>query len=197
MCSNCAFYRRCYLFRAGYSVITSPASLAYRDVFVLTADMELQDDVRDDAGNVTSPASGFVIGLRAAGIPVCVLEDNDGAGAEWVTRLVGGITWWVKRVVGGREGWEKLVADRAGWERRVAEVAMARTDQVTVAHSGSVHGLERRVVVWLADGKEYLGDVYQYHSLIAFSRCTTQLLIVDPPPDDSHTKNTDHGRTSS
>ena len=37
---------------------------AYSDVFVLTTDpRKLQDDKRDDAGHMTSPASGFVLGL--------------------------------------------------------------------------------------------------------------------------------------
>ena len=41
------------------------------------------------------------------------------------------------------------VVDRAGWERRVADVALSRTDRVTVSGWGCVQGLERRVVVWL------------------------------------------------
>ena len=64
-CWRCVFYRRCNLFRAGGGHTNA---LQYRDVMVLTADgSRLQDDVRDDAGRVTSPASGFVRGLRDAG----------------------------------------------------------------------------------------------------------------------------------
>ena len=114
-------YRRCNLIRAGTYVTTRSASLTCRDVFVLTANEELHDDVRDDAGNVTSVATGVILGLRAAGLPVCVLERRD------------------------------RVDDVAGWESRVADVAVARTDRVTVAHYNSVHGMERRVVVWLAE----------------------------------------------
>ena len=106
-------------FRAGRYNTNIPGSLAYHDVFVLTHDFDLQDDVRDDAGNLTSPASGVVRGLRDEQIPVCVLERSDRTG------------------------------DMAGWERRVANVATAQTDRVTVAHWRSVRGLERRVVVWL------------------------------------------------
>ena len=69
-CWRCVFYRRCNLFRAGGGHTNA---LQYRDVMVLTADgIGLQDDVTDDDGRVTSPASGFVRGLRDAGMPVCV-----------------------------------------------------------------------------------------------------------------------------
>ena len=68
----------CRLFRAGPDVTNPTTSLHYRDVFVLTRDnVNLQDDVIGDAGQVTSPASGFVRGLRAEGVPVCVLEGSD------------------------------------------------------------------------------------------------------------------------
>ena len=134
-------------FRAGRYVTNSPASLAYRDVFVLTAGSNLRDETRNDAGNVTSSASGVVRALRRAQIPVCVLEWRDRAG---------------------------VVAE---WESRVADVAVARTDEVTVAHWESVQGLERRVVVWLSDLTQ--DDIPRLHAL---SRCTTQLIIVDTPP---------------
>ena len=156
-------------FRAGRYVTNSPASLAYRDVFVLTDYDNLRDEERSYAGNVTSPASGVVRGLRRAQIPVCMLERRDRAG------------------------------DVAGWERQVADVAVARTDEVTVAHWKSVQGLERRVVVWLSDMAR--DDLVGYpYTLPAFSRCTTQLIMVNPPPDDSDTKTRDsthHSHTSS
>ena len=41
--------------------------------------------------------------------------------------------------------------DKAGWESRVGDVAVSRTDRVTVADWRCVQGLERRVVVWLTD----------------------------------------------
>ena len=139
-------------FCAGRYVTNNPASLAYRDVFVLTTDDNLHDDVIDDAGNVT-PASHFVRALRDKQVPVCVLEDRDRAGSL------------------------------ADWERRVADVAVAQTDRVTVAHWKSVLGLERRVVVWLAErGRD--DDAFKLHG---FSRCTTQLIIVAPRSDDRHT----------
>ena len=154
-------------FRAGLSVTNSPASLAYRDVFVLTDDYNLHNEARNDAGNVTSPASGVVVALRHAQIPVCVLERRDRAG------------------------------DVTGWESRVADVAVSRTDEVTVADWRSVQGLERRVVVWLS---EWPGDVVDPYRLPAFSRCTTQLILVNTPSDDSDTETSDsthHSHTSS
>ena len=148
-------------FRAGRSVTNSPASLAYRDVFVLTDEDNLHDEARNDAGNVTSPASGVVVALRHAQIPVCVLEYRD----------------------------DKL-GDVAGWESRVADVAVARTDEVTVADWGSVQGLERRVVVWLTDWPRNVGGDHPY-TLLALSRCTTQLIIVNLHSDDSDIETSD------
>ena len=137
-------------FRAGPYVTNSPASLAYRDVFVLTDEENIHDEARNDAGNVTSPASGVVVALRHAQIPVCVLERRDRAGVV------------------------------AGWESRVADVAVARTDEVTVAHWESVLGLERRVVVCLSNWPWDIVVDHPYR-LYAFSRCTTQLIIVNTP----------------
>ena len=156
-------------FRAGRCVTNSPASLAYRDVFVLTDDDDLRDEVRNDAGNVTLSASGVVVALRHAQIPVCVLERRDRAG------------------------------DVTGWESRVADVAVSRTDEVTVAHWESVQGLERRVVVCLT---EWPRDVVvdHHYTLLAFSRCTTQLILVNWHSDDSDTETSDsthHSHSSS
>ena len=146
-------------FRAGRSVTNSPASLAYRDVFVLIDEDNLHDEVRNDAGNVTSPASGVVVALRHEQIPVCVLEYRD----------------------------DKL-GDVAGWESRVADVAVARTDEVTVAHWRSVQGLERRVVVYLSNWPR--DDVVDYlYTLPVVSRCTTQLIIVNLPFDGQRHRN--------
>ena len=155
------FYIHCNLFVAGHLVKNSPAPLTYRDVFVLTTDPNLHDDVRDDKGNVTSGASGFVQELRAAGIPVGVLE----------------------RI--------PRVDCVAGWKERVADVGLAKTDKVTVAHCDSVHGLERRVVVWLTDGEweaRDFGPIFPLFRLRGLSRCTTQLVVVDLPSDDHNTE---------
>ena len=134
-CSHCVFYKRCLLFGTGSHVSNNPSPLAFRDVFVLTDDMELQDDVRDNAGWVTSPASGFVRGLRDEQIPVCVLE------------------------------YRVRVGDVAGWESRVEDGAGAKTDQVTVAFWESVHGLERRVVVCLNDKGKKGASVFTLYSV--------------------------------
>ena len=157
------FYRRCNLFRAGGGHTNA---LQYRDVMVITTDYsQLQDDVTDDAGRVTSPASGFVRGLRGAGMPVCVLEGS---------RRVGGSGSDSDMTSGSGR-----VVDRAGWERRVADVALSRTDAVTVSGWGCVQGLERRVVVCLTDRR--VRPVDPDSALPAMSRCTTQLITVNPP----------------
>ena len=135
---------------------------------MLTDDDNLHDEARNDAGHVTSPASGVVVGLRHEQIPVCVLEHRNRAGVV------------------------------AGWESRVTEVVEARTDEMTVAHWGSVQGLERPVVVWLVHRP--WDDVFDPSRMHAVSRCTTQLITVRPPPDDSHTETSDrthHSHSSS
>ena len=173
------FYRRCNLFRAGGGHTNA---LQYRDVMVITDDDNLQDDVKDDAGRVTSPASGFVRALRDAGIPVCVLEGSDrvggshrvgGSGSD---RASGSDSDMTSGSGSGR------VVDRAGWERRVADVALSRTDRVTVSEWGCVQGLERRVVVWVDDWRWWRVRGLDIHSALpAMTRCTTQLIIVKPP----------------
>ena len=207
-CWRCVFYRRCNLFRAGGGHTNA---LQYRDVMVLTEDgSQLQDDVTDDAGRVTSPVSGFVRGLRDAGMPVCVLEGSDRVGGS---HRVGGSD----RASGSgsdrasdsgsdrasdsgsdsdmtiRSGSGRVV-DRTGWEKRVADVALSRTDRVTVSECGCVQGLERRVVVWLAHWRwrEEVSGSDPAFPLPALSRCTTQLIIVNPPgPDDTDSDSSD------
>ena len=123
------FYRRCNLFRAGGGHTNA---LQYRDVMVIADDdSQLQDDVRDDAGRVTSPASGFVRGLRDAGMPVCVLEASGRVGGSGSDS---GMTSDMTRGSGSGR-----VVDRAGWERRVADVALSRTDRVTVSWLSLIH----------------------------------------------------------
>ena len=83
--------------------------------------------------------------------------------------------------VGSRAS-DVAVADRAGWKRRVGDVAVSRTDRVTVAECSCVHGLERRVVVWLSDWKEDVSrGADPYHELFGLTRCTTQLVTVSLP----------------
>ncbi|KAK7092698.1 uncharacterized protein [Littorina saxatilis] len=144
----------------GSSSTSNPAPLGYRDVFVLSRSWALQDDVTDDAGNVTSVASPVVLGLRAAGIPVLVLGNPEGARWEW----------------------------------NVHDVAVAASDHVTVAEYDYVSGMERRVVVMLQartdeDDEDGLSDeeVDVMDRLYAVSRCTTQLIMVNVPPDTHDT----------
>ena len=179
-CWRCVFYRRCNLFRAGGHT----NALQYRDVMVLNADdSRLQDDVTDDAGRVTSPASGFVRVLRDAGMPVCVLEGSRRVGGSH--RVGGSGNDRASDSDSGRtsDSGSDRVVGRAGWERRVADVALSRTDRVTVSEWGCVQGLERRVVVWLEDWRWRRGlrALDLYFALPAMSRCTTQLIIVHTP----------------
>ena len=148
---------------AGNDATANPHPLSYSDVFVLSRSRrELQDEVVDEAGKVTSEACGVVRGMRQENVPVRVLGWND----------------W------GRRGQE--------WTVQLAHTVMARTDEVTVADWGVVRGLERRVVVWLPGrdkGDEVETDeaVDAQDRLFAVSRCTTQLLVVDVPgAGDSH-----------
>ena len=122
-CWRCVFYRRCRLFRAGGGHSHYPP-MQYRDVMVVTSDTSpLQGDVTDDAGRMTSLASDFVLGLRGAGVPVCVLEGSDRVGGS---NRAGDIN----RVDdSGSDSDNGRVVDRAGWETsRVADVAVSRTD---------------------------------------------------------------------
>ncbi|KAK7098194.1 uncharacterized protein [Littorina saxatilis] len=143
----------------GRSVANSPSRLSYRDVFVLTRSDDLHNDVTDEAGRVTSPASGVVQGLKDSGVPVSVLGAQD------------------------------RLHNRARWERAVQDVAVAATDTVTVADYGYVRGLERRVVAVLQGRLQYDDDkgltdevTDLVDRLNAVSRCTTQLITVRTPP---------------
>ncbi|XP_070202895.1 uncharacterized protein [Littorina saxatilis] len=143
----------------GRNVANSPSRLSYRDVFVLTRSGDLNDDVTNGAGRVTSPASGVVQGLKDAGVPVSVL---------------------------GRQDFHH---NRARWERAVQDVAVAATDTVTVAGYSWVTGLERRVVAVLQDRRQDDDDAGRTDEWIdlqvrldAVSRCTTQLITVRTPP---------------
>ncbi|XP_070210200.1 uncharacterized protein [Littorina saxatilis] len=158
-CNKCgkevaAELRRLDVGRAGGTLTNSPAALSYRDVFILTRSSELHDDAKDDAGNVTSPASGVVRGLRDAGVPVCVLAQQDAQ------------------------------QNKAQRKKDVESVALAKEDEVTVTHYGDVQGLERRVVVVLqgktnvADKHRRKNDIEVVDILDAVSRCTTQLIVV-------------------
>ena len=171
-CSHRVFYT-CAV-RAG-SDVTDPSQLRYWDVFVLTPDyFDFQDKVIDDAGQVTSPANGIVRGLRAEGVPVYVLEGIDRVGGG----VSGGVSGGTR--VGSQVS-DVAAVGRAGWESRVGEVVLSLTDRVTVAACRCVRGLERRVVVWVADWRRDLRGSDLYHGLVGMSRCTTQLVIVYTP----------------
>ena len=125
-------------------------------------------------------------------MPVCVLEASGRVGGSGSHRASdsGSDSVMTSGSGSGR------VVDRAGWERRVADVALSRTDRVTVSEWECVQGLERRVVVWLADWRRRrrrgVSDLDLYFALPATSRCTTQLITVyTPDPDDTDTDSSD------
>ncbi|KAL8612756.1 hypothetical protein ACOMHN_033755 [Nucella lapillus] len=63
--------------KAGKLVPNSPSSLQFRDVLILESGSKdtVNDDLKDPEGAFYLPASSLVIGLRAEGIPVCVIAD--------------------------------------------------------------------------------------------------------------------------
>ncbi|KAK7089303.1 hypothetical protein V1264_024801 [Littorina saxatilis] len=133
-------------------------SIKMSDVFILTRSMELQDEFKDQAGNLTSSASGFVRGLRAAGLLVDVL----------------GVSLGTK--------------DLATWKTETANMRSSSSNKITVAHWNDVQGTERKVVVWLKcktpdDENRLVADLNDRLHIV--SRCTTQLIVVDLPPDSS------------
>ena len=79
----------------------------------------------------------------------------------------------------------------------MADVVVAREDRVTVTDWRPVQGLERRVVVDLADWRRNDDVVVDIFRMYAVSRCTTQLITVDMPPDDSDSDSTHYRYTLS
>ncbi|XP_070202814.1 uncharacterized protein [Littorina saxatilis] len=158
----------------GSSIANSPSRLSYRDVFVLTRSTDLHDDVTNEAGKVTSPASGVVQGLKDAGVPVSVLGGQD------------------------------FPHNWARWEGAVQDVAVAATDTVTVAVYHFMSGLERRVVAVLQGSRGKRDDdagrtderIDAIDRLNAVSRCTTQLIMVSTPPALTTTTSTPPSQTT-
>ncbi|KAK7088785.1 uncharacterized protein [Littorina saxatilis] len=102
-------------------------------------------------------ASHFVLGLRAERLPVCVLGRPD-----------------------VRHSWER-------WERDVADVAVGKTDSVTVAYWEHVQGLERPLVVLLPGRRGGRDEgtseerIVAEDRLMAVSRARSQLIVVEVP----------------
>ncbi|XP_070196571.1 uncharacterized protein [Littorina saxatilis] len=143
-----------------HALPTSPPPLEYNDVFILTRSSQLWDDIKDDKGRLTSPACALVRGLRDGGLPILVLD--------------------------------RASRDNEGWQKDMADTALARSNVVTITHSWAVRGLERKLVVWIP-GRKLEGDPSEGDAdcnlnknlpdaeerLLAKSRCTTQLVIVE------------------
>nr|KAG5701992.1 hypothetical protein BaRGS_034574 [Batillaria attramentaria] len=133
----------------------SPPPLQYRDVFVLTRSSELREEKTDkDTGQVTSPASEVVRGLRKAGVPV---------------RVVG----WMKE--DGVARWEEGVREMAvPAEDRVTVATFAVThglERKVVVYLPGRWGVtdEGRSADYIeAEDRVYLA-----------SRCTTQLVMLE------------------
>lgn len=136
---------------------SSPPPLQYRDVFVLTRSMELNDNVLDDSGAVVKQACGFVHSLRNAGVPT-------------------GVVWW-----------NPNSDDMRAWHRGVLDMAVAAKEEVIVAHHEAAAGMERKIVVYLPgralliDDELTEDDVEADDRLLTLSRCTTQLVMIDMP----------------
>ena len=132
---------------------------------------------------------------ECAGMPVCVLEGSHRVGGSGNDRASdsGSDSGSDSDMTSDSASGSGRVVDRAGWERRVADVALSRTDQVTVSEWGWVQGLERRGVVGLGDwGWRRDRDLDLYFALPAASRCTTQLITVyRPHPYDTDTDSSD------
>nr|KAG5693855.1 hypothetical protein BaRGS_009911 [Batillaria attramentaria] len=129
----------------------SDTPLMYRDVFVLTRSSELHDRI------FVIPPSRFVSGLRAEGIPVTVL------------------------------GRPLFCLSMEEWERALVKVVTAQTDEVAVVDYRSIAGLERKVVVLLRGFDEYMDNslgergARLFDVVHGFSRCTSQLVVVEVP----------------
>ncbi|XP_070206743.1 uncharacterized protein [Littorina saxatilis] len=132
----------------------APDPLRFSDVFVLTRDIDLQDDVTDDTGNVTSSASGVVHGLRDRGMPVCVLECSPGRDLA---------------------RWEKDVADTA--EAASDRVTVAHWRPVLGLERKVVVWLRGRARG--EDEKRSEEEVEAWDRVWVVSRCTTQLVVVE------------------
>ena len=131
---------------------------------------------------------------ECAGMPVCVLEGSHRVGGSGNDRASdsGSDSGSDSDMTSDSASGSGRVVDRAGWERRVADVAVSRTDQVTVSEWGCVQGLERRVVVWVGHWGWRVRGIDLYSPLPAMTRCTTQLIIVHTPdPDDTDTDSSD------
>jgi hypothetical protein len=93
---------------------------------------------------------GFVRGLQTQGLPVRVLH---------VARYNHG--------------------NKALFTRDVEDLAMARTDTITMTDIAHVIGLERRVVVTVAD--KVNGDISKSDYIHMWACCTSQLIVVNVP----------------
>lgn len=118
----------------------------------MTRSSNLHDDVRDDDGRVTSSASGVVLGLRAAGLPVCVLEDALHPTPRWERKVANTAVARTDRITVAYQG------AVSGLERKVVVLLRGR-------RQGHDDGDD--------DEKVEARDM-----LYGVSRCTTQLIDV-------------------
>ncbi|KAK7089383.1 hypothetical protein V1264_025036 [Littorina saxatilis] len=140
-------------------------TLCYRDVFVLTRSSDLQDDISDDGGRVVSPASPVVRGLRAAGLPVCVLSKKNKANAPRLERDLQDVALaTTDRLTVAYYGYLH------GMERRVVVVLSGRNQYHDLSQTDD--------------------SIEVFDRLEAASRCTTQLIMVPTPTPTTETNTT-------
>ena len=150
---------------AGNAAIEGPPTLNYSDVFILTRSSQVHDDVKNDDGRVTSPASGIVLGLRASALPVCVLED-------------------VQHIV---PTWEGEVADTA--VAQTDRVTVAYHGAVSGLERKVVVWLRGRRKGHDDDDSDQMVEARE--RLYVVSRCTTHLIVVENRQGDNTGRSSD------
>ncbi|XP_076445773.1 uncharacterized protein LOC143283420 isoform X2 [Babylonia areolata] len=165
----------------------SSKPLQFRDVLiVMHLSGENKDDIYDPTGKLLSPASPFVRGLRAKGVPVCVVDyptftESTLDEARWKKHHSKGCRVPVEEVEDAEsleesQKWEdqrQLVLTQ--WKTKMEDMATSRHDHVIVTPDWFVQGLERKVVVAVMTSVTELKHLDRMKSV---SRCTTHLIIV-------------------
>ncbi|KAK7479371.1 hypothetical protein BaRGS_00029363 [Batillaria attramentaria] len=143
--------------------VNSPPPLQYRDVFIITRANEMNKTFTVEEGRVVSRDDGFLQGLCSTGVSVDLALFS--------------------------------TASRQA-QKEMSTVAIARKNVVTMSAWDTLQGLERKVVVWLPGRASNdfdptrAGDLWREKErdklkdkLAGFSRCSTQLVLVEVPDD--------------
>jgi hypothetical protein len=130
-----------------FHYFSDKSSLHYRDVIILSTRLnteELQDCfVELD----TLQTSGFISGLQAEGLPVCVVHKASHSA------LLPQVLYRGKNVMSLIHRVSTINTDisQAAYERNLRDFALADKDAISVTSIHYVKGMERRVVVSVAD----------------------------------------------